>query len=75
MKVGDIVRLKSGHHLQEFIQGNCIVDDIILNFRNPSSGKYHIKTLNGKDCMTWVYSWDVEMVSDLRQQTLEKLGI
>ena len=72
MKVGDIVRLKRGHHLQEFIQGNCIVDD---HNHNSYYVKYHIKTLDGKNCMTWVYSWEVEMVSDLRQQTLEKLGI
>ena len=79
MKVGDIVRLKSGHSLEEFIKGNCIIDDII-NSINPSAEcmprhRYHIKTLDGKDCMTWVHIWEIEMVSDVRQQKLEKLGI
>ena len=68
MKVGDIVRLKKGHHLEEFIQGNCIVDDLIY-------GRYHIKTLDGKNCMTWVFNDEVISVSEIRQQTLEKLGI
>lgn len=66
MKVGDIVRLKPNHYLTEFIKGDCYITHIIRNL-------YHIK--NNENCMTWAYIEELDLVSDLRNQKLEKLGI
>ena len=75
MNIGDIVRLKKGHALEKFLQGKCIIDVVTKYNIKKKLTRYHIKTLDGKDCMTWVHIDEVEMVSNLREQTLEKLGI
>ena len=73
MKVGDIVRLKSDHHLNEFIKGDCYITQVVkYNFKHRKT-RYHIK--NNEDCMTWVHLDELDLVSDLRNQKLEKLGI
>lgn len=73
MKVGDIVRLKSDHHLVEFIKGDCIITEVIMYNNKQRKTRYHIK--NSKDCMTWVNIDELDLVSDLRNQKFEKLGI
>ena len=73
MKVGDIVRLKSEHHLKEFIKGDCVITQVVqYNFKHRKT-RYHIK--NCKDSMTWVHEEVLDLVSDLRNQKLEKLGL
>jgi hypothetical protein len=73
MKVGDIVRLKSDHHLNEFIKGDCYITQVVkYNFKHRKT-RYHIKNI--EDHMTWVHIEELDLVSDLRNQKLEKLGI
>jgi hypothetical protein len=71
MNLGDIVRLKPEIKLSEIITGNCQIDDVVTRYKKT---RYHIKSLTD-DKMTWVYESEVDMVSNLRNQTLEKLGI
>jgi hypothetical protein len=73
MKVGDIVRLKPEHHLNEFIKGDCYITQVIKYSYRHRKTRYHIK--NNEDCMTWVHLEDLDLVSDLRNQRLESLGI
>ena len=73
MKVGDIVRLKSDHHLVEFIKGDCIITEVRMFNNKHRKTRYHIK--NSNDCMTWVNIDELDLVSDLRNQKFEKLGI
>ncbi len=73
MKIGDIVRIKSENDISGLIPGNCIIDDISES-KTRRKKRYHIKSLT-EDKMTWVYEREVDMVSDLRNQVLEKLGI
>ena len=73
MKIGDIVKLKVENDISRFIPGNCIIDDISKP-RTRRKVRYHIRSLT-EDKMTWVYEGEVDMVSDLRNQVLEKLGI
>jgi hypothetical protein len=73
MKIGDIVKLKVENDISRFIPGNCIIDDISQS-KTRRKVRYHIKSLT-EDKMTWVYEGEVDMVSDLRNQVLEKLGI
>lgn len=73
MKAGDIVRLKSDHHLVEFIKGDCYITEVIQYSNKHRKTRYHIK--NSEDCMTWVNLEELDLVSDLRNQKLEKLGI
>ncbi len=73
MKIGDIVKLKVENDISGFIPGNCIIDDISES-KTRRKTRYHIKSLT-EDKMTWVYEGEVDMVSDLRNQVLEKLGI
>lgn len=73
MKVGDIVRLKSDHHLVEFIKGDCYITEVIQYSNQHRKTRYHIK--NNEDCMTWVHLEELDLVSDLRNQKLEKIGI
>lgn len=73
MKVGYIVRLKDDHHLREFIKGNCHITQVVQYSNKHRKTRYHIK--NREDCMTWVYLEELDLVSDLRNQKLEKLGI
>ena len=73
MRVGDIVRLKPEHHLNEFIKGDCLITQVVkYNFKHRKT-RYHIK--NNEDHMTWVHLEDLDLVSDLRNQRLESLGI
>lgn len=73
MKVGDIVRLKPEHHLNEFIKGDCYITQVIKYSYRHRKTRYHIK--NNEDCMTWAHLEDLDLVSDLRNQRLESLGI
>ena len=73
MKVGDIVRLKSNHQLTEFIKGDCHITEVTKYSNKHRKTRYHIK--NSEDCMTWVHIEELDLVSDLRNQRLEKLGI
>jgi hypothetical protein len=73
MKVGDIVRLKPEHHLIEFIKGECHITQVVKYNNRNRRNRYHIK--NNEDCMTWVHIEELDLVSDLRNQRLEKLGI
>lgn len=71
MKKGDIVRLKPHHHLRHFIEGDCYITEVVkYNYSNRET-RYHIK--NKLDCMTWVYSDEIDLVSDLRNQLLDQL--
>ncbi len=73
MKIGDIVRIKSENDISGLIPGNRIIDDISKP-RTRRKVRYHIKSLT-EDKMTWVYETEVDMISNLRNQVLEKLGI
>ena len=73
MKVGDIVRLKPEHHLNEFIKGDCYITQVIKYSYRHRKTRYHIK--NNEDCMTWVHLEELDLVSDLRNQKLKELGI
>jgi hypothetical protein len=73
MKIGDIVRIKSENDISQLIPGNCIIDDISKP-RTRRKVRYHIKSLT-EDKMTWVYETEVDMINNLRNQALEKLGI
>ena len=73
MRVGDIVRLKPEHHLNEFIKGDCYITQVIKYSYRHRKTRYHIK--NNEDHMTWVHLEDLDLVSDLRNQRLESLGI
>ncbi len=73
MKIGDIVRIKVEKDISRFIPGNCIIDDISQS-RTRRKRRYHIRSLT-EDKMTWVYEGEVDMISNLRNQVLEKLGI
>jgi hypothetical protein len=72
MKVGDMVRIKPGHNLCEFIKGDCVITEV-RKFNNRRRTRYHIK--NREDCMSWVYLEELDLVSDLRNQKLESIGI
>ena len=74
MNVGDIVRLKTGHHLVEFIKGDCVITEVTKYTRyTHRRTRYHIK--NSEDCMTWAYLEDLDLVSKLREDKLKQLGI
>lgn len=73
MKVGDIVRLKPEHHLNQFIKGDCIITQIAQYNNKHRKTRYHIK--NNQDCMTWVHIEELDLLSDLRDQRLSEIGI
>ena len=73
LQIGDIVRLKSEHHLSEFIKGDCYVTKVVKYTNKHRKTRYHIK--NKEDCMTWLHLEELDLVSDLRDQKLQKLGI
>lgn len=76
MNIGDIVKIKSDNHLSELLPVNFIVREIRqFNKLSHKRTRYHIISMDGKNSMTWVYDTEVEMVSNLRDQKLEKLGI
>ena len=74
MKIGDIVTLVEGHHLKEFIRGNCIIDDISkLSQRRI---RYHIVTSSQEEQkMTWVFRNEIIPVSILRDKKISDLGL
>ncbi len=75
MKVGDIVKLKKEHHLSEIFDVNCIVyEKKDSQYAHPGQ-KYVIKTMTGELKWTWVYESEIDMISDIRNQKLEKLGL
>jgi hypothetical protein len=73
VKIGDIVRIKMENDISQLIPGNCIIDDISES-KTRRKKRYHIRSLT-EDKMTWVYESEVDMISNLRNQVLEKLGI
>lgn len=73
LNIGDIVRLKPEHHLCEFIKGDCLITQVVKYSFKHRKTRYHIK--NSEDCMTWVHLEELDLVSDLRNQKLQKLGI
>lgn len=81
MKVGDIVRLKTEHHLCEFIKGDCYITEVVKYKFNHRKTRYHIKTIKSNDInvykpsMTWVHLEELDLVSDIREEKLKKLGI
>jgi hypothetical protein len=76
MKIGDIVKIKSDNHLSELLPGNFIVREIRqFNKLSNRKNRYHIISMDGKNSMTWVHDTEVEMVSNVRDQKLEKIGI
>lgn len=73
LQVGDLVRLKPDHVLNEFIKGDCIITDVVkYNFKHRKT-RYHI--VNLEDCMTWVYYEELDLVSCIRDQKLLSIGI
>jgi hypothetical protein len=76
MRLGDIVKLKKEHYLSEIFDVNCIVYEKV-NFQKITRRKprYHIKTMTGELKWVWVYESEVDMISDIRSQKLEELGI
>lgn len=73
MRVGDIVRLKSEHYLNQFIKGDCSITQVVKYNNKHRRTRYHIK--NNQDCMTWVYLEEIDLISDLRDQRLSMIGI
>jgi hypothetical protein len=71
MRKGDIVRLKPDHYLCALIKGNCHITEVIKYSSRKT--RYHITNSEGD--MTWVHLEELDLVSDLRNQKLEKLGI
>ena len=76
MNVGDIVRLKKEHHLSEIFDVNSIVYEKVffqkITRRKP---RYHIKTMTGELKWVWVHESEVDMISNIRDQRLQELGI
>ena len=72
MRKGDIVRLKTDHYLCPLIKGNCHITEVHF-VHSSRKTRYHIT--NSEGCMTWVHGEELDLVSDLRNQKLEKLGI
>ena len=76
MQVGDIIRLKKEHHLSQIFSVNCQIDEVIkFPFTSKTETRYHIKTMTGELKMTWVYESEVDKISEIRRDKLEKLGI
>ena len=73
MRVGDIVRLKSEHYLNQLIKGDCSITQVVKYSNKHRKTRYHIK--NNEDCMTWVYLEEIDLISDLRDQRLSMIGI
>ena len=73
MRVGDIVRLKSEHYLNQFIKGDCSITQVVKYNNKHRRTRYHIK--NSQDCMIWVYLQEIDLISDLRDQRLSMIGI
>lgn len=73
MKAGDIVRLKLEHHMRQFIKGDCLITQVVQYSNKHRKTRYHIK--NNQDCMTWVHIEELDLVSDIRDQKIKKLGL
>jgi hypothetical protein len=75
MQVGDIVRLKKEHHLSQIFDVNCQIDEVRKFPFTKNEIRYRIKTMTGELKMTWVSESEVDKISDIRRDKLEKLGI
>ncbi len=75
MQVGDIVRLKKEHHLSQIFSVNCQIDEVRKFPFTKNEIRYRIKTMTGELKMTWVSESEVDKISDIRRDKLEKLGI
>ena len=71
-RIGDIVEVLDNHNLKEFFPKKCIIDDKLPIF---TKARYHIKTLDGKEHMTWVWGEEIDKRSIVRHDKLKKLGI
>ena len=71
MKVGDIVRLKPGHQLEQLIEGNCVI--VMILEVEKYVRRYHITPTDGKGF--WVFNDEVISVSEIREEKLNKLGL
>ena len=79
MKIGDIVEIKSDHHLKEFFPGACVVLKLQskgrpLFFRE----RIFISTLaekEGERNLTWVYEDELLTKSERRDSILKSIGI
>lgn len=75
LDIGDIVEIVKGHHLKEFFLGNCVIDDKVIMFNKT---RYHIKyldTKSGQEHMTWVFESEIDMISEIRNEKLQQLGL
>ena len=76
MKVGDIVKLKKEHHLSEIFDVHCVVfQEVKFMNKTHKKPRYHIKTMTGELKWAWVYESEVDMISNIRDQRLQELGI
>jgi hypothetical protein len=76
MKVGDIVKLKKEHFLSEIFDTNCQIHEVKkFQIRTNREPRYHIKTMTGELRWVWVDESEVDMISNIRDQRLEELGI
>ena len=74
MKVGDIVKLKKEHYLSEIFDVHCVVfQEVKFINKTHKRPRYHIRTMTGEIKWVWVHETEVDMISDIRQQKLEKL--
>jgi hypothetical protein len=77
MKIGDIVEIKSDHHLKEFFPGACVVLEIAFKER-PLRQRMFISTLaekEGERNLTWVYDDELLTKSERRDSILKSIGI
>lgn len=73
---GDIVRLKSDHHLYSVFYDNCIIFQVMkFPISKKKETKYHIRTITGELKWAWVRESELDRISDIRNDKLSKLGI
>lgn len=76
MKVGDIVRLKKEHYLSEIFDTNCQIHEVKkFQIRTGKKPRYHIKTISGELKWVWVDESELDRISEIRNEKLEKIGI
>jgi hypothetical protein len=76
MKVGDIVRLKKEHYLSEIFDANCEIHEVKkFQIRTDKKPRYHIKTISGELKWVWVDESELDRISEIRNEKLEKIGI
>ena len=72
MQIGQRVRLKESHYLAEIFTEVCEILKIKPMY---STKKYLIRTLGEEKNLVWVYENEVMEISELRNKSLEQLGI